>query len=115
MTGAVSWEFLTMLVGAVIVSGGIILSMVRWIYNDSNNTRTEIYRVSADLTDKLSRVREDIANKYVTAETHNLVTTTFEKAIDDLKAENRKAIENLADRIDHTLLAVAATLKTPEK
>ena len=115
MTGPVDWPTLILIVGAIVISGGIILSMVRWVYADSNNTRAEISRVASELRDNMSRVREDIANRYVSIETHSLVTKTVERAIEDLKTENRNALSNLADRIDTALIALTMALKPPQK
>ena len=115
MTGPVDWPTLILIVGAIVISGGIILSMVRWVYADSNNTRAEISRVASELRDNMSRVREDIANRYVSVETHSLVTKTVERAIEDLKTENRNALNALADRIDTALIALTTALKPPQK
>ena len=97
------------------IYGGIILSMVRWVYADSNNTRAEISRIAGELRENMSRVREDIASKYVTTETHALVTKVVERAIEDLKTENRNALNALADRIDTALIALTTALKPPQR
>jgi hypothetical protein len=43
------------------------------------------------------------------------VTKTGERAIEDLKTENRNALSNLADRIDTALIALTTALKPPQK
>lgn len=122
MTGPVSWEMLTLVVGSSSITVGIILALVKWIYDDSSNRRTEITKLAIDFakrdaearedfTNKLAIIREDIATKYVTTETHAIINKTLERAIDDLKSENRTAIDKLGDRIDHTLIALTEALK----
>lgn len=111
MNGPVSWEMLSIVVGAVVVAGGIIIALAKWVYNDSNTRRAEVMQLAMDFANKIASVREDIAIKYVTVETHALISKTLEKAIEDLKVENRSALDKLGDRIDHTLIALTEALK----
>lgn len=105
------WEQIATILAAVVFVSGILWAVFRWVYTDSNNTRTEINRVAAESRESIAKLREDVATRYITVETHSVVARTVEKAIDDLKTENREAIDRMSDRIDTALLAVAASLK----
>lgn len=111
LSGGVQWEQIVTIIGAVIFVSGVLFAIFRWVYTDSNNTRSEINKVASEARDAIAKLREDVATRYITVETHSIVARTVEKAIDDLKTENREAIDRMTERIDTALLAVAASLK----
>lgn len=111
LSGGVQWEQVVTIISATVFVGGVLFAVFRWVYTDSNNTRSEINKVASESRDSIARLREDVATRYITVETHSVVARTVEKAIDDLKTENREAIDRMSDRIDTALLAVAASLK----
>lgn len=111
LSGGVQWEQVVTILAAAVFVGGILVAVFKWVYNDSNNTRSEINKVASESRDSIARLREDVATRYITVETHSVVARTVEKAIDDLKTENREAIDRMTERIDTALLAVASSLK----
>lgn len=111
LSGGVQWEQIVTIIASVVFVSGVLFAVFRWVYTDSNNTRSEINRVAAEARDAVAKLREDVATRYITVETHSVVARTVEKAIDDLKVENREAIDRMTDRIDTALLAVASSLK----
>lgn len=111
LSGGVQWEQIVTVISAVVFVSGVLFAVFRWVYTDSNNTRYEINKVASEARDAIAKLREDVATRYITVETHSVVARTVEKAIDDLKVENREAIDRMTDRIDTALLAVASSLK----
>lgn len=112
LSGGVQWEQIGTLIGGIIFVSGVLITLFRCVYNDSNNTRSEIHKVASEARDGIAKLREDVATRYMTVETHSVVARTVEKAIDDLKIENREAIDRMSERIDTALLAVASSLKS---
>lgn len=115
LSGVATWEQILPIITACIIVAGAVWALFNWVYRDSNNTRAEIQRVAAGANEKIdraanehreaiARLREDISERYVSVETHSIVAKTIEKAIDELKGENRRAIDHMADRVDSSIV-----------
>jgi hypothetical protein len=111
LSGVVQWEQIATILAATAFVAGLLGAVFRWVYQDNLQMRAEIQRVGAEARDGVAKLREDVAIKYITTETHSVVARTVEKAIDDLKIENRDAIDRMSDRIDKALLTVAESLR----
>ena len=83
MTGGVNWQELSLLVTAVMVTGGTIISVFLWIYRELNALRTEI-----------SGFRVEVAKTYVSSATLNEVEVRLEKAVEKLGDRLDRSIEN---------------------
>lgn len=137
LSGSVTWEQVWPIAAAGAMVASVLYALFRWVYTDSNNTRREIQAVATSTTREIQaaakesreaiiKVREDIAMRYVSAETHKTVADTIEKAITNLRDENRHAIENLRDenrralehlgeRIDKTMIEASKSIAEAAK
>lgn len=114
MSGTISWEQILPAITAVVFIGGVLWAIFNWIYKDSNHTRTRIDQVSSENREAIARLREDVAVRYVSNETHSIVANTVQRAIDELKAENRESIARMGERIDNSILHLSKVLSGRE-
>lgn len=84
MTGGVNWPELGLLITAVMVTGGTIISVFLWIYRELNTLRTEI-----------ASFRVEVAKTYVSSEMLGEVETRLERAVERLGDRLDRSIENL--------------------
>lgn len=80
----VSWATLSILVTAVMVSGGAIISVFLWIYRELNALRAEI-----------ANFRVEIAHDYVSASSMRNIEARLETTISKLGDRLDRSIENL--------------------
>lgn len=84
MSGGVNWPELGLLVTAVMVTGGTIISVFLWIYRELNTLRTEI-----------ATFRVEVAKTYVSSATLGEVEGRLERAVERLGDRLDRSIENL--------------------
>lgn len=105
MIGNVDWPTLILLVTFAAFVGGVLWAVFNWIYRDNNSMR-----------DRIDKLQDKVAENYVTTEVHRMSMEMIEKSIggirssiDELKTENRAAVDRLTD----TFKALITTLKPP--
>lgn len=110
MTGPVDWQIAIFVVGtmltSIMVSGGVLWAVFNWVYRDNNAMR-----------DRITDLAKEVSRTFVSVETHRLTVTMIEKSIegirssiDELKADNRAAL----DRLSETVNALTTALTPPK-
>ena len=122
MTGLVTWENLTWIVGLIIVAGGTVAGFLIWLYRGLRDrereldtrfetielsisaARAELQAAMTQLADNLSKYQIHVAETFATKAGMTAAIERLEKGVDRLSKQVDDRFDRLTSRIDRLVV-----------
>lgn len=117
MTGAVTYEQLTWIIGIIVVAGGVVAGFLIWLWRlfkgfedalSERDTAAQLEKERAKLVEEqlrqaLADYKVQVAEKYATKEGVTQAVGRMETAIEKLSSLVHESVERITSRMDRIL------------